>query len=163
MDAFLDPKVAKIFGQYKVLSDKELEARHETLLENYIMKVQIESRIIGDLALNHILPTAIAYQNKLINNAKGLKELGLNNDEMVRTVEKISEHINNVKINTLDMIEERKKVNQIDDTRERAIAYCDRIKEMYFDKIRYSVDKLELFVDDEDWPLVKYRELLFLR
>ena len=163
LDAYLTPESKKVFAAHKVLSDKEIEARHETLLENYIMKVQIESRIIGDLALNHIIPTAIAYQNKLIDNARGLKEIGLDNKEILKTIDKISEHITNVKVSTLEMIDTRRDVNKIEASRERAIAYCDKIKEQYFEKIRYSVDKLELFVDDEDWPLVKYRELLFLR
>lgn len=163
LDALITPEAKKLFGNHNVLNEKEIEARHETLLENYIMKVQIESRIIGDLALNHIMPTSIAYQNKLIQNAQGLKDLGLDNKEIIKTIDKISEHINNVKIATLAMIQERGKVNKIEDSRKRAIAYCDQVKEKYFDKIRYSVDKLELFVDDEDWPLVKYRELLFLR
>ncbi|MEQ9425268.1 MAG: glutamine synthetase III [Cyclobacteriaceae bacterium] len=163
LDAYLTEQTSKLMAAHNVLNHKEIEARHETLLENYIMKVQIESRVIGDLALNHIIPTAIAYQNKLITNAKGLKELGLENKEILRSIDKISEHIRNVRVSTLDMIEERKKVNKIEKTRDKAIAYCDDIKEKYFEKIRYSVDKLELFVDDEDWPLVKYRELLFLR
>ena len=163
LDAYLTAEAKKLFSANKILSDKEVEARHETLLENYIMKVQIESRIIGDLALNHIVPTAIAYQNKLIANARGLNELGLDSSEILRTINKISEHITNVKVYTLEMIDERKSVNKIEGSREKAIAYCDQVKEKFFDKIRYSVDKLELFVDDEDWPLVKYRELLFLR
>ncbi len=163
LDALVSSAFKKLFGKHNVLNEKEIEARHETLLENYIMKVQIESRVIGDLALNHIVPTAIVYQNKLIQNAQGLKELGVDNSETVKTVKKISEHLNNVKVFTLDMIEERKKVNQIEGSREQAIAYCDEVKEKYFEKIRYAVDKLELYVDDEDWPLVKYRELLFLR
>ena len=163
LDALNTEGAKKLFAKHRVLNAKEMEARHETLLENYIMKVQIESRITGDLALNHIVPTAIAYQNKLIKNAQGLKDLGVDNTETVKTIKKISEHLNNVKILTLAMIEERKKVNQIVDSRDRAIAYCDLVKEKYFEKIRYAVDKLELYVDDEDWPLVKYRELLFLR
>ncbi len=163
LDTYLTSKSKKLFGNHNVLNEKEIDARHETMLENYIMKVQIESRIIADLALNHIVPTAIAYQNKLIVNAKGLKELGLDNKEILKTINKISGHITNVKVSTLEMIEERKKVNKIEDSRDKAIAYCDKVKEKYFGKIRYSVDKLELFVDDEDWPLVKYRELLFLR
>lgn len=163
LDIYKSEATKKLFANHNVLSEKEIEARHETLLENYIMKVQIESRITADLAMNHIVPTAIAYQNKLIKNAQGLKDLGLENKEVIRTISKISEHITNVKVFTLEMIEARKKVNKIEESREKAIAYCDEVKEKYFDKIRYSVDKLELFVDDEDWPLVKYRELLFLR
>lgn len=163
LDFFVTEQVKKLFTEHKVLNELELEARHEIMLENYIMKIQIESRVMGDLALNHILPTAIAYQNKLITNAKGLKDLGVDNAEVVNTIKKISEYIDNIKSSTLKMIEERKRINQIEDSREKAIAYCDDVKGKYFDSIRKSVDKLELFVDDEDWPLVKYRELLFLR
>ena len=163
LDAYLSKKSLDIFRKSNILNSNEVEARHEIKLENYVKKIQIESRVIGDLALNHILPTAISYQNKLIANAKGLKDLGLNNKETIATIEKVSEYIGNVKSLTLAMIEERKRINKMADVRKKANAYCADVKEKYFDKIRYSVDKLELFVDDEDWPLVKYRELLFLR
>ncbi len=163
LDAYLTKKSKKIFSDNLVLSETELEARNEIYWENYIMKIQIESRVMGDLAMNHIVPTAVAYQNKLITNANGLKGLGIKNDEVVKSIEAISGYITAIQKEVHDMIEERKRVNKIDDTREKAIAYCDDIKMKYFDKIRYAVDKLELLVDDEDWPLTKYRELLFLR
>ena len=163
LDFLMTDPVKKLFMDNHILNDLELEARHEIMLENYIMKIQIESRVMGDIALNHIVPTAIAYQNKLVTNAKGLKELGIDNSEVIKTITKISEHINNIKASTLAMIDERRRVNKIENSRDKAIAYCDDVKEKYFDSIRRSVDKLELFVDDEDWPLVKYRELLFLR
>ena len=131
------------------------------MLENCIMKVQIEVRIIGDLALNHIIPTAIIYQNKLIQNANGLKGLDINAEDIIEIIQDLSNHINMIKKLTNEMVEERKKVNKMEDSITRAIAYCDQVKTKYFDQIRYSVDKLELLVDDEDWPLVKYRELLF--
>lgn len=127
------------------------------------MKIQIESRVMGDLAMNHILPTAIAYQNKLITNANGLKGLGIDHNAVLQTISEISGYIETIKNSVSDMIDERKRINKITDTREKAIAYCDDVKVKYFDKIRYAVDKLELLVDDEDWPLVKYRELLFIR
>lgn len=163
LDFMLAEKSLKVFARHKVLSKVELEARHEIMLENYIMKVQIESRVMGDLAHNHIIPTSIAYQNKLLTNAQGLKELGIDASEIVKTIEEISKHISNIRKLVHDMIEERKRVNKIQDSRDKAIAYCDDIKLKYFDAIRYAADKLELFVDDEDWPLVKYRELLFLK
>jgi glutamine synthetase len=127
------------------------------------MKIQIESRVIGDLALNHIIPTSVSYQNKLIENANGLKGLGIDNSAMIRTITEISKHIEGIKIGVFEMTEERKRVNKIEDVYEKAIEYCDNIKEKYFERIRYHVDKLELYVDDDDWPLVKYRELLFVR
>ena len=149
--------------RHGVLNEIEIQARHEIMLENYIMKVQIEARVMGDLALNHIIPTAIIYQNKLIQNANGLKGLGINADDIIETIEELSKHVSIIKKLTNEMVGERKKVNKMEDSRARAIAYCDQVKAKYFDQIRYSVDKLELLVDDEDWPLVKYRELLFLR
>ena len=163
MDAYLTKKTKEVFKRNKILSELEVEARHEIMLEKYVKMMQIESRVIGDLCLNHIIPTAITYQNKLIENARGLKEIGIDNSEILKTIKKMSEYIDNIKSKTLEMIEERKRVNAIEEIRSKAIAYCDDVKDKYFESIRYSVDKLELFVDDEDWPLVKYRELLFLR
>jgi glutamine synthetase len=163
LDAYISKKSVKIFEENGVLSDTELHARNEIHWENYIMKIQIESRVMGDLAINHIVPTAIHYQNKLIENANGLKGLGIDNAQVVKQIEKISGYIHTIQEEVDNMIDERKRVNKIEDTRDRAIAYCDDVKAKYFDKIRYAVDKLELLIDDEDWPLVKYREMLFLR
>ena len=163
LDAFLTKQTVELYEKYGVLSKLELEARNEIMLENYIMKVQIESRSIGDLGHNHIIPTAINYQNRLIQNAKGLAELGIDNSEVKKTIEKVLEYINVIKVEVANMTNERRRVNKIEDVRERAIAYCDDIKGKYFDKIRYAVDKLELLVDDEDWPLPKYREMLFIK
>jgi glutamine synthetase len=163
IDAYLSPKTVKMFERHGVLTHKELEARQEIKLESYIKKVQIEARVMGDLVLNHIIPTAIAYQNKLIDNANGLKGLGIDNAAVVKTIKEISGHIETLKTSVHSMVEDRKRINKINDMHERANAYCEEIKEKYFDKIRESVDDLELLVDDEDWPLVKYRELLFLR
>lgn len=163
IDAYLTPKTVKLFEKHGVLSHKELEARQEIKLESYIKKVQIESRVMGDLAMNHIIPTAIAYQSKLIGNANGLKGLGIDNKAVIKTIQEISGHIETIKTGVREMIEERKRLNKVTDTHKRAIGYCDDIKEKYFDKIRDAVDDLELLIDDEDWPLVKYRELLFLR
>ena len=163
LDCYLSKESVELFKRNNILTELELKARNNIRWESYIMKMQIESRVMGDLAMNHIVPTAIAYQNKLIENANGLKGLGINNKEVIQTIQEVSNHIEAIKNSVREMIEERKKVNKIEDTRELAIAYCDRIKRKYFDKIRYAVDKLELLVDDEDWPLVKYRELLFIR
>ncbi|HEX6224101.1 MAG TPA: glutamine synthetase III [Chryseolinea sp.] len=163
LDAYLTKKSKDLFVRHEVMSEKEVEARVEIRLEAYIKRVQIEARVMGDLAMNHIVPTAIAYQNKLIVNANGLKGLGVDNKAVVQTIKEISGHIEAIKTNVRAMIEERKRLNKISDTHKRAIGYCDDIKEKYFEVIRDSVDKLELLVDNEDWPLVKYRELLFLR
>ena len=163
LEAFTTDKAQKLFEKHKVLVGKELNARTETLLEAYQMKVQIESRVMGDLALNHIIPTAINYQNKLVENANGLAGLGMDNKAVLKVIESITEHIDAVNHSVMEMIDERRRVNKIEETHEKAIEYCDAVKGKYFDKIRYHVDKLELLVDDEDWPLVKYRELLFIK
>jgi len=137
-------------------------------LEKYIKKVQIEARVMGDLAINHILPTAILYQNRLIENARGLKEV-LDSKSFVKlsknqlnAIKYISNHISAIKENVEAMIEARKKANVIDEAYDKAIAYRDTVM-IYFDDIRYHVDKLEFLVDNELWPLPKYRELLFIR
>ena len=164
LDSYLSKKSIELFEKHGVLSHKEVEARNEIRLESYIKRVQIEARVMGDIAMNHIVPTAINYQSKLIENARGLKELGFADTKSVlQTIKEISAHIDTIKNGVRAMIEERKRVNQITDTHKRAIAYCDDIKEKYFDVIREAADELEHLVDDEDWPLVKYRELLFLR
>ena len=129
----------------------------------HALDVQIESRVMGDLALNHIIPTAILYQNKLIANANGLKGLGLDHSAAIETIEEISKHIESLKSDVGNMVEARKRVNKEEDITAKAKLYSDDVKDAYFDKIRYAVDKLELLVDDESWPLVKYREMLFLK
>ncbi|PRY15707.1 glutamine synthetase [Pontibacter ummariensis] len=163
LDVYGREEVKELFTRLGIFTEVELEARHEILLEEYIKKIQIESRVMGDLAVNHVIPTAIAYQNKLIQNIRGLKELGLEDEYTESTLEaikKMSRHITTIQKNVNEMIEARKVANKIEDARERAISYNEKVLS-YFEPIRYSVDKLELMVDDEDWPLVKYRELLF--
>ncbi|HEV8080916.1 MAG TPA: glutamine synthetase type III, partial [Chitinophagaceae bacterium] len=165
LDAFVTPKAKKLFEQNKIYSHSELEARHEILLESYIKKVQIEARVMGDLATNHILPAAIKYQNILIQNIKGLKDVGLTDAasaNQLQIVGAIADHVNGMSDKVEKMIAARKVANEITDTRKKAIAYCDTVKSC-FDDIRYNVDKLELLVDDKLWELPKYRELLFLR
>lgn len=163
LDFSVSDKAVKLYEKHKVMNKVEIEARHEIRLENYIMKVQIESRMMADIATNMIIPTATKYQSKLIENAKGLTELGLDATEIKKTIEQVSTHINNVRRLSHEMTEERKRINKIEDIREMAVEYCDSVKGKYFEPLRYAVDKLELLVDDEDWPLPKYRELLFLR
>ena len=166
LDAYLTDKVKHLFASNDIYSHSELEARHEIMLEAYIKKVQIEARIMGELATSHILPSAVKYQNILITNIKGLKEAGLGEEaysNQLSILSEISTHINAMSSGVRKMIEARKKANIITDSREKAVAYCDDIKNTYFDEIRYHVDKLELLVDDEHWLLPKYREMLFLR
>ncbi len=166
LDAYLTDKAKKLFESNDIYNHAELEARHEIMLEDYIKKVQIEARIMGELATTYILPSAVKYQNILIGNIKGLKEAGLKEaayTNQLQLLNAISEHINIMGDGVEKMIEERKKANDLTDTRKKAIAYCDNVKGKYFDLIRYHVDKLELMVDDAHWVLPKYREILFLR
>jgi len=163
-----EEKVIKLFEEHDVLSKREVLARYEIDLENYIKKIQIESRIIGDLSHNHIIPTAIRYQNTLVENVKGLKEVldiktfvKLSNSQM-QNIKEISEHISIVRQLVAEMIDKRKIANKVDDTVVKAEIYNLEVLP-FFEKIRYHVDKLELLVDDELWPLPKYRELLFIK
>lgn len=164
LDAYLSDKSKELFIGNNIFNEVEIEARQEIRLENYIKTIQIESRVMGDLSINHVIPTAINYQNKLITNVKGLKDIGVDieNDGTVKTIKEISEHISIIRQRVEEMVDARKKGNKIENTREKAEFYLVEVKK-FFEEIRYHVDKLELLIDDEDWPLVKYRELLFLR
>ena len=166
LDAMVTEKATNLFETNKIYSHVELEARHEIELEKYIKKVQIEGRIMAELATSHIVPAAIRYQNLLVNNIKGLKEIGLSESSyanQMQILEAISDHVNSLSDQVEKMIEARKKCNNMENSREMALAYCTDVKEKFFDEIRYHADKLELLVDDKEWSLPKYRELLFLR
>ena len=160
-------KTIALYEELNIMSRVEIEARYEIKVEEYSMRIQIEGRVLGDIARNHIIPTAIKYQNILIKNVQGLKEI-YGNDfkrlsiEQLKLIEKISEHIEKINMGITDMIEERKKANKINSTELCAKAYCNKVKP-YFDSIRYHCDKLELLVDDELWPLSKYREMIMLK
>ena len=168
LGAFISEKSIGLFERHHVMSRTEVLARYAIKLEKYTKKIQIESRIMGDLATNHILPTAIHYQNRLIENAKGLKEV-LDSKSFVKlsknqlnTIKDISNHISEIKEHVEQMVEARKVANRITNDLEQAMAYNDSVK-AYFEEIRDHVDKLEMLVDDEMWPLPKYRELLFIK
>ena len=167
-DAYLKPDVVQMFEATGVLSLKELEARNEVKWEIYIKKVQIEARVLGDLSLNHIIPVVIRYQTVLLENLLRLKEtFGIEEyegmaEEPRRLIRKISGHITAVTKKVDEMVEARKKANRIVDMREKAIAYHDTVAP-YLEEIRYHIDELELMVDNQIWPLPKYRELLFIR
>lgn len=155
-----------LFDEVGVMTQREVLARQEIAYELYTNLIRIEARVVGDLAQNHILPTALKYQNQLIRNVQGLKGI-LTADEFkeaasvqLEMIKNISRHVKVVKETVEKMIDERRRINKLEDPKERANQYCDVVKPM-FDVIRYSVDKLELTVDDELWPLPKYRELLF--
>lgn len=168
LDVWSRKETKELFHRMGVLSPVEMEARHEIELHSYMLKIQIESRVAGDLALNHIIPTAILYQNRLLENVRGLREVlptstaGKASAVQVQLIEEISERVSLIKNLVDDMVEARKKANNIEDARERAITYCDKVKP-FLEKIRYQSDKLELVVDDELWTLPKMRELLFTR
>lgn len=165
LDVFHTKEAKRLFEEHRIFSTVELEARHEIMLEEYVKKVQIEARLMGYLASNTILPASLKYQNILIENVKGLKEIGLKKESMkaqLEIIEAISEHVNVISEKVEEMIEARKKANALESMRERAAMYCHTIKP-YFDIIRYHADKLELIVDDSMWMLPKYREMLFLR
>ena len=167
-DAYLKPDVIKMFGETGVLSQKELEARNEVKWEIYIKKVQIEARVLGDLSLNHIIPVVIRYQTILLENVTRLKDVFSEEEyetlsaEPRRLIRKISAHIAAVTTKVDEMVEARKKANRITDMREKAITYHDTVAP-YLDEIRDHIDDLELMVDNQSWPLPKYRELLFIR
>jgi glutamine synthetase len=166
LDAMVTEKAKHLFESNGVYTHQELEARHEIELEKYTKKVQIESRIMGDLAINHILPAAIRYQNELLTNINGLKAAGLGADaygSQLDILTSVSKHIQVIHTKAHEMVEARKKANNIEHAREKAIAYDKDIKAAFFDDIRYHVDKLEQLVDDDLWTLPKYREMLFIR
>jgi glutamine synthetase len=164
LDFYLSPKARTLFTKHGIYSERELEARHEIMLENYIKKIQIEGRVMGELALNHIVPTAISYQTNLIQNVKGLKEIGLEKESktVIDAIKEISKHISTIQNEVEALTEARKKANKLEHAKEKAVAYCNEVK-THFETIRYAVDKLELVIDDEQWPLPKYREILFIR
>ncbi len=168
LKAYISDETVRLFEENKVLTRRELYARYDIKLENYVKKIQIESRVIGDLANNHIIPIAVKYQNILIENARGLSEvldpktyIKLSRLQ-VQTIKEISWHITEVKTLVDAMLEERKVANKLPTHEEAAAAYHEKVM-AYFEPIRRHVDKLELLVDDELWPLPKYRELLFIR
>lgn len=161
----IDPKTIELYKCLNVMNKIEIEARYEIELEEYIHRIQIEGRVLGDIARNHIIPTAVKYQNILINNVRGLKdiygkEFNKYASEQLILISDISKYIEAINSEVTNMTDERKKANIIEESTKKAQAYCNKVKPL-FDKIRYSCDKLELLIDDELWPLAKYRELLF--
>jgi glutamine synthetase len=167
LTAYISKKSISLFEQTNVLSEREVMARYIVDLTEYIMRVQIESRTLGDIARNHIIPTGIKYQNVLIENVKGLKEIYGNDfqkhaEVQLKIIERISGHIDEINKGIVQMVETRKTSNKIEDEFKKAYAYCENVLPFLTD-IRYHCDKLELVVDDDLWPLAKYRELLFCR
>jgi len=166
LKAKISKKAIELFEEMKVMSKVEVEARHEIELEEYAKRIQIESRVLADVARNHVIPTAIQYQNTLIENVKGLKEIFEEHyegfaKEQIELIKKISNHIAEINSKIEQMTEERKQANKLTGQK-NADTYCNKVKP-YFEEIRYHADKLELLVDDNLWPLTKYRELLFTK
>src|SRR5690606_35107523 len=159
----IDEKTIKLYEELKILNRKEIEARYEIDIEEYTMRIQIEGRVLGDIARNHVIPTAIRYQNILIENVRGLKEIYGSSfkkhaQEQLNIIEDISGHIETINHKITEMIDARRIANKIEDVTEKAYEYCNKVKP-FFEEIRYHCDKLEILVDDELWTLTKYREL----
>jgi len=168
LKAYTSETTKNLFVGNGIFTERELQARWEIRHENYAKVIQIESRSLADLAGNHIIPTAIRYQNILVENVKGLKEI-LSGEKFKRQselqiyiIEKISEHISSIRQFVKEMIEQRKAANMIEEAHLRSEFYCENVKP-YLDKVRYHADKLEVLIDDEMWTLPKYRELLFVK
>ena len=166
---FLLPSTVELFSKHNVLTERELEARYDIRNEIFVKKVQIEARVLSDLAINHIVPTVIAYQNVLINNVQGIKDLFPNDEDychlagtQLQSIRKISGHIKEIREQVKALVEKRKDLNAIDDIAKRAQEYSAIIKPA-IEEIRFHIDKLELIVDNQMWPLPKYRELMFIR
>lgn len=165
---FMSEESMKLMHETGVLTEREVEARYEVMNETYIKKLQIEARVIGDLTINHIIPTAIKFQNSLIDNVLGLKEIfgeeeyKIMADRQLYTIRKLSGYIQSLREDFQGIVQARKEANVISSYPEMAAAYAANVQP-YIGKIRTTVDKLEMLVDDELWPLPKYREMLFWR
>jgi glutamine synthetase len=166
-DAYTSEQSVEMFESIGVLNEKELHARNEVKWETYTKKIQIEGRVLGDLCMNHIIPVATEYQTMLLDNLYKMKvvfdkeKAEKMSKEDSALIEEIAEHISGINRKVYEMVEARKSANKLTDSREKAIAYHDNV-EVYFNTIRYHVDKLELIVDNRMWTLPKYRELLFI-
>ena len=163
----IDPKTIALYESLNVMNKVEIEARYDIEIEEYVHIIQIEGRSLGDIARNHVIPTAVKYQNILIDNVKGLKDIYGKDfkqyaSEQLFLIAEISKRIEAINSGVTKMTNERKKANSVDDTTKKAKIYCSKVKPL-FDDIRYHCDKLELLIDDELWPLAKYRELLFTK
>jgi glutamine synthetase len=166
LSAVISESTIDLMKRHDVLTKRELEARYEIDLESYTKKIQIESRVMGDLAINHIIPTAIQYQSMLVNNVRGLKDILEGKDyknasaQQIDRIIEISDRIRAIRENADAMVEARRKANALGSEKAKALAYNKKVLP-FFEPIRYEVDKLELMVSDDLWPLPKYREMLF--
>ena len=161
-DRYLDAASLKMFDKTGVFNRVELEARTEVKWETYTKKIQIEARVLGDITMNHIIPVASKYEAVLLDKAYKMKELGIKFDSDLELIRDIQLHTSALQKLVADMVEARRVANRLDDQREKAIKYHDTVA-VYFDEIRDHIDKMEEVIDDQIWPLPKYRELLFIR
>jgi glutamine synthetase len=161
-DRYLDDKSVKMFGDMGVYNKVELEARTEVKWETYTKKIQIEARVLGDITMNNILPVASKYEAVLLDKAYKMKELGISYDNDLELIKNIQSHTSELQRLVYEMIEARKVANRVENQRQRAIMYHDTV-EIFFDEIRTHIDRLEEVIDDQLWPLPKYRELLFIK
>ena len=164
-DIYHESAVVNLFDSLGVLAPNEVEARYEILNETYVKKLQIEARVIGDICLNHVIPASVKYQNVLIENVKGMKDIFGDKyvdycSSEIETLKQISLYISNISNDVEALVQARKKANKVEDIAQRAKMYSHEVKDM-MDKVRDSADSLEMLIDDELWPLPKYRELLF--
>jgi glutamine synthetase len=165
LDAYISPSSKSLFVVNNIFSDRELEARHEIMLEDYVKKIQIESRVLSDFVHTYIIPAALSYQKKVADAASAMIAIGSLKKSYslhVEIIAEISEHISELRTQADKMTEARKNANQLSNSHKRAIAYCDNVVS-FFEPIRYHSDKLEQLIEDELWPLPKYRELLFVK
>ncbi|MEY4107423.1 MAG: hypothetical protein RL181_1765, partial [Bacteroidota bacterium] len=165
LKAYVSAAAEELFYSSGVFTERELHAHYDVMCDSYVLKLQIESRTLGEMAINHVLPAAVAYQTDLANNVASLRELGLPESAykaQLEIVTKISENINGMKEAVDSMTTARKVANDLEHAEEKAHAYCSSVKP-YMETIRTFADRLEYLVDDREWPLVKYRELMFVR
>lgn len=168
LEAYCSERSIKMFESVGVMNRRELESRYQIKNEVFTKMLQIEARVLGDMALNHIIPTAIKYQNLLLENVNGLRNI-MSETEFRKTaayqldlIKKISLHVDAIQSNVMSLVEERRKANKVEDFKKKACLYSDKVKP-YFDIIRDHADELETMIDNEFWPLPKYREMLFIR
>jgi glutamine synthetase len=167
LEVMLKEHSLSLFSDMGVMSAVEVKARHEVELENYILHTQIDGRVYNELVYSHIIPAAVTYQHKLIRNVLGLMEIygaahKKFSEGQLTLIEQIAGHIEDLKKKADAMTSARKRANALSDVTKKAVAYCENVRP-YFDEIRYHCDRLERLVDDQVWPLAKYRELLFIR
>jgi glutamine synthetase len=154
-----------VFSDNDVFNTRELEARYEIMQENYVKKIDIEAKVIGQLAISHVIPAALNYQQKLSNNVASLKSLGLPKttyEAQLKFIQEVSKYVKHIRESVEKMIAESDKAHHIEDTHKRALSFCNKVKPL-FDEIRRSSDALEFIIEDELWKLPKYRELLFIK